>query len=176
MKNKRDCILTPCVIALGIVLGGFAKAGDVVVQGSILGNTLHAFGTVSTGIFIWIAVCTAISVLSKTRIWAGVNVLLFLAAMIFSYYLYSYFIVDYFVWSVVKFWLIMLVPSMIAGFIVWGIKTSRVLKYAVIALGTVIMIFDMIVLQGAIAIAAIMDVILYAVFLIFILSKRVHKT
>ena len=175
MKNKRESVPVPILIVLGIVFGVLAKAGDVAVQGSGLGNILYSFGSVSTGFFIWVVVCTVIAILSTNKIWSGVNVFLFLTFMIFAYYLYSYFIVDYLVWSVVKFWLIMLIPSMVLGVIVWDIKTNRVLKYAVIVLGTVIMIFDMFILQGAIPVAMTMDVILYAVFLAFILSKHFNK-
>jgi len=176
MRNKREYMLIPILIILGMIFGVLAKAGDVAIQGNVFGNILYSFGTVSTGIFIWVVICTVIAVLSKNKIWSAVNVLLFLAAMIFAYYLYSHFIVNYLVWRIVKFWLIMLIPATVSSFIVWHIKTNRGLKYTVIALGTVIMIFDMFILQGALPIAMIMDVILYVVFLVFILSKRFNKT
>ena len=168
-------MLIPILLVLGVACGVLAKAGDVAVQGRFLGNILWSFGTVTTGVFIWMVICTAIAILSHNKIWSAVNIFWFLAAMIFAYYLYSHFIVDYLVWRVVKFWLIMLIPSMIAGFIVWHIKTVCVLKYIVIALGTVTMIFDMFILQGAIPIAMAMDVALYAVFLYLILSKRFDR-
>ena len=176
VKSKREYALIPGLIILGIALGVFAKAGDVSIQGSVWGNILYSFGTVSTGIFIWVAICTVIAILSKSKLLAGINVFLFLTVMILAYYLYSYFVVGYFVWRIVKFWLIMLIPATVSGFIIWNIKTNRVLKYTVIVLGTVIMIFDMFILQGALPIAMIMDVILYVVFLVFILSKRFNKT
>ena len=176
MRNKREYMLIPILIILGMIFGVLAKAGDVAIQGNVFGNILYSFGTVSTGIFIWVAICTVIAILSKSKLWAGMNVFLFLTVMILAYYLYSYFVVGYFVWRIVKFWLIMLIPATISGFIIWNIKTNRVLKYTVIVLGTVIMIFDMFILQGALPIAMIMDVILYVVFLVFILSKRFNKT
>ena len=168
MKNKREYVILVCVVIFGIAFGVLAKAGDVAVQGSIFGDLLYAFGVVSTGFFVWVAACTAIAVLSENRIWAGVNVLIFLTAMIIAYYLYSYFVVGYLVWRVVKFWLIMLIPSAILGSIVWNVRTSRVLKYTVIALGTAVMIFDMFIIQGGIAVAMVMDIVLYAVFLAFV--------
>jgi len=176
MKNKREYMLLPILIVLGIGVGFLAKAGDVAPQGNLVGNTLWSFGVVSTGFFIWVVICTVIAILSHDKIWSAVNIFLFLAAMIFAYYLYSHFIVGYLVWRVVKFWLVMLIPSMILGFIVWHIKTIRILKYIVIALGTVIMIFDMLVLQGAIPIAMLIDIILYVIFLVLVLSERFRKT
>ena len=175
MKNKREYILLFCLIALGIVLGILSKAADVAIQGNIFGNMFYSFGLVSSGFFIWVVICTIISILSKNKIWAMVNVFCFLAAMISAYYLYSYFVVNYLVLSVVKFWLIMLIPSVILSLVVWNAKISRVLKYIVIAAGAVIMIFDMFVFQGAVIGAMVIDVILYAVFLSFILSKRFNK-
>jgi len=175
MKKKREYIRLLCIIALGIVFGVLSKAADVAVQGNILGNIFFYFGLISSGFFIWVVICTIISILSKNKIWAMVNVFFFLAAMILVYYLYSYFIVNYLVLSVIKFWIIMLVPSTILSFVVWNIKISRVLKYTVIAIGAVIMVFDMFVFQGAVIGAMVIDIILYAIFLSFILSKRFNK-
>jgi hypothetical protein len=175
MKNKREYLLIPIFVVSGIALGVLAKAGDVAIQGNFFGNTLWAFGRVSSGFFIWVVICTWIAVLSKSKILASINVFLFLTAMIFAYYLYSHFIVDYLVWHIVKFWVAMLMPSMILGFIVWHIKTIHILKYIMIVLGTIIMLFDMLILQGAIPIAMIIDVILYVVFLASILSKRFNQ-
>ena len=177
MRIKSEYLIVPGLIILGIIFGILAKAGDVAVQGGILRDTFHSFGTVSTGAFIWVVICTLIAISSKNRIWAGVNVFSFLAAMIFAYYLYSYFIVEYLALSVVKFWIIMLLPSTILGVIVWNIKVSRILKYVVITLGTIVMIYDMqILLRGAIPIALMMEVMLYVTFLLFMQSKRFNKS
>ena len=170
VKDKREYTLVPALAALGIIFGVLAKAGDVAIQGSFFGNILSSFGMVSSRLFIWAVICTAIAILSPNKIWSAVNVFLFLVTMLLAYYLYSHFIVEYLVWRVVKFWLIMLIPSMISAFIVWHIKTIRILKYVVIVLGTAIMIFDMV--KEAILIAMAIDVILYAVFLYLVLSKR----
>jgi len=172
MKKRLEYILLPCFIALGFILGVLSKAGDVAVQGFILGNILNAFGRVSSGVFIWVVICTAITSLSKSKIWSIVNVFFFLASMILAYYLYSYFIVNYFVLRIVRFWLAMLIPSMLLSFILWNIRTIRILKYIVIITGTFIMIYDMFITQGALPIAIIIDLILYGIFLAFIIKRK----
>ena len=168
--------MLPCLILLGIAFGVLAKAGDVSGHGDIIREIFSSFGTVSTGVFIWAVVCTIIAVLSPNKVLAAVNVFLFLSAAIISYYLYSYFVVHYFVWRIAKFWLIMLVPSMILGFIVWHVKVSRVLKYLTIIFGTLIMIYDIFFLQGGITpISLIMNMILYVIFLVFLISASSKK-
>ena len=172
MKNKKEYAFLLGLISLGIVFGILSKAGDVSVQGNFLGNMFFAFGQVSSGVFIWISICTVISVLSINKFWSAINVLFFLAAMILAYYLYSHFIVGYLVMRIVKFWLVMLIPSLVLAFIIWHIKTNKILKYVLIAAGTVIMLFDMFIIQGVLVFAVIIDVVLYAMFLASILSSR----
>ena len=154
----------PGFIVSGTFFGVMAEAGDIAVQGSVSGNLLHSFGTVSTGCFI------------KSRILAGVNVFLFLAAMICAYYLYSNFIAEYPAWREVKFRVIMLVPSMISECIVWNIRSNRVLKYAVTALRTAAVVYDMrILLQGSRPSAKAMLVLLYSELLAIMLHRRRSK-
>ena len=112
---------------------------------------------------------------SRSRIWATVNVLIFLAAMIFAYYLYSYFVVGYLVSRVVRYWLIMLIPATVAGFIVWHVKINQVFKYVVIVLVTLILIHDIHILVRGYVNAIIIDIILYIIFLLVILPKRARK-
>ena len=173
MKNysKKDCFLTLCLTVSGAVFGILSKSGDVAVQGDILGNILHAFGSVSSGFFIWVVICTGISVLSKNRFLAAVNILVFLIFMLLSYYLYSYFIVEYLVLRIVKFWIVMLIPSAALGSIVWNLKTNSALKYIVLAAGTLIFIFDVIT-GGQLIIAIPMYAILYGAFLTMVIAKR----
>ena len=177
MKIKREYIAVPVLIVLGALFGVLAKAGDTAVQGSAAGNLLRSFGTVSTGMFIWAAVCTVIAASSKNKIQAGANVFLFLSAMIAAYYLYSHFVTDYLALREVKFWLLMLMPSAVLGFAVWHIQTSRLLKYTVSVLGTAVMIYDMYnLLLGSLPEAKIMLAVLYAVFLAFMRPKRGSRT
>ena len=169
-SSRKNCFLTFSLIVLGIVFGILSKSGDVAIQGNIWGDMLRAFGYITSDFFIWVVICTRIAILSKTKFLSVINILVFLIAMLLTYYLYSYFIVGYLVLRVVKFWLIMLLPSAVLGCIIWNIKTSRILKYIMIIAGTFIMIID-IISQGLLPIAMIIYAILYAVFLITLLSK-----
>jgi len=175
VKNKRAFIAIPILIIMGAVFGALAKAGDVAIQGTFWGYTLYSFGIVSTEIFVWVAMCTIIAVSSDNKIWAAVNVFIFLVAMILSYYSYSYFVVGYFVSRVVRYWLIMLIPATVAGFIVWHIKINQVFKYVVIVLVTVILIHDIHILVRGYVNAIIIDIILYIIFMLVILPKRARK-
>ena len=130
----------------------------------------RALGYITSGFFIWVVICTGIAFLSKTKLLSAVNILTFLVAMLLSYYLYSYFVVNYLVMRIVKFWVIMLIPSAVLGYIIWNIRTSRILRYMMIAAGTLIMIFDMIV-QGLVPIALLLYAFLYVMFLTLLLSK-----
>jgi len=171
MKNEKEYAGIFGLIILGFVFGILSKAGDVAVQGYFLGDTLYAFGLVTSGIFIWVVVCTAISILSKNKFWAAVNIFFFLASMLLAYYLYSYFVVDYLVLRVVKFWIIMLIPALVLGIIIRSVKTNKILRYAAIFTGTLIMIVEMFVFQGGFFAAIIIDIILYVIFLRLITSK-----
>ena len=176
MKNYKEYLLVVGVIILGIICGILSKAGDVAGQGDFIGDTLYAFGCVSTGFFIWVVICTLISMLSKNQFWASVNVFIFLSAMILAYYLYSNFIVDYFSWSAVKFWIVMLIPASISGAIVWNMKTNKLLKYLVLVIGTLVFVYDILAVIFYYPIAAIMEVVLYGMFIaLTLLSKRFIK-
>ena len=167
---RKNYVLAFGLAVFGIVFGILSKLGDVAIQGNVLGDILYAFGSVTSGFFIWVVVCTGISFLSKTRVLSVINILVFLIAMLLAYYMYSYFVVNYLVLKVVKFWIIMLIPSAVLGCIIWNIKTNRILKYIVLTTGTFIMIFDMIV-RGLFPIAMIIYAVLYVVFFMLTMSK-----
>ena len=169
-SSRRNGVLTFGLIALGIVFGILSKAGDVAVQGNIFGGILYAFGSITSGFFIWVVMCTGIAILSETKRLSAVNILTFLITMLLAYYLYSHFVVNYLALSVVKFWILMLIPAAALGYITWSIKTNRILKYIVIIAGTFVMIFD-IVEQGQLPIAMIMYIILYVIFLALTILK-----
>jgi hypothetical protein len=176
MKNIKEYVLVVCIIILGIIIGILSKVGDVSGQGSVLGDTLYAFGYVSSGFFIWVVICTIIAVIAKNQIWAGVNVFLFLTSMILSYYFYSYLIVEYLEWSIVKFWVVMLIPAAILGAIVWKIKTNQPMKFLVVILGTAIFARDISEVIFYYPIATMMQVSLYVIFLAFILLNLFNKS
>jgi hypothetical protein len=172
---KKRYILTFILLVIGALFGILSKAGDVAVQGNIIGNTLHTFGLVTSGLFIWIVVCTGISIMSKSRIFAVINLFCFLTAMLLAYYLYSYFVVEYLVMRIVKFWAIMLIPATLSGCIMWNVRANKILKRIVIIAGTLVMCFD-IFAQGLLITVMAMEAVIYVLFLMMILSKRSNKS
>jgi len=169
-NNRKNGIFTFGVMALGMAFGILSKLGDVAVQGNVLGDTLRAFGYISSGFFIWVVICTGICVLSKTRLWTAINIATFLIAMLLAYYLYSYFVVDYLALRIVKFWVILLIPSAVLGCMIWDIQTNKIVKHIVFTAGTFIMIYDMIA-QGLMPIAMVIYAALYGTFFRLTMSK-----
>ncbi len=133
------------VILAGTILGVLAKIGDVIPQGNVFFNFISGFGRASSGFTLWIFACLFISNKSENRKYAVVNVTAFLLAMLISYYAYSKFVVGYLSLKIVKFWVLMIIPSAIAGYIVHGIKNRKTLKIlvavATICLGTFGIVF-----------------------------------
>lgn len=166
MNKKREWLILLCVIATGAILGVISKQGDVAIQGTIKGNLLHAFGLVTSGLFIWIVACIIISTQSGSAAFAAINVFSFLASMILSYYLYSYYVVGYLIAGVVKFWAVALVPSAALGAVVFRTRTNKFIKCAVLITASLIMLIEMFYSQGALPAAILINVILYAALLI----------
>ncbi len=142
---KRSVATISLVVLAGLILGILAKIGDVIPQGNVFCNFISGFGRVSSGFTLWIFACLLISNKAENRTLAVVCVTSFLTAMLISYYAYSKFVVGYLSLRIVKFWLLMLIPSAIASYVVHGIKNKRLLRIlvaiAAVCLGLVSIVF-----------------------------------
>ncbi len=144
---KRTVTICSVILA-GLILGVLAKIGDVIPQGNIIFNFISGFGRASSGFTLWIFACLLISNKSENRKFAAVNVITFLLAMLIAYYSYSKFVVGYLSLGIVKFWILMIIPSAVAGYIVHGIKNKKVLKIVVAVAAVCLGAFGIVFIEG----------------------------
>ena len=182
--NRKNILFFLSTILLGVIIGVSIKYGGIAVQdNAVLSKMIRAIGLTGNGLFLWTAICTIISMLSKSKKLAAINVFSFLASMIVANYLYSYFVAGYFALRVVIFWVVMLIPCTFLGYTIWDIKTNKKimkikLKIPVIIIGTAIMIYDMFISPCLIQFltSAIIITVLYVMFLVSIsTSKRIEN-
>jgi len=178
IMNKKAVFLTIISIILGVAIGIVIKHGGVTTQdGTTLPRMLNAIGRTGNGLFLWTAICTIITMLSKSKKLSAVNVFAFLGSMIIANYLYSFFVVEWFVLRVAIFWVVMLIPCSFLAYYIWDIKINKKirnikLKYIILAVGTIIMLYDMFLnnLIGS-PTSAVIIMILYTLFVLSILKS-----
>lgn len=123
---KKQIAVTTGILLIGILLGTFSKFLDyrqaelpsfIRAVDSIL--DLHNF----LGVFApWIIIAVYISVKSDTPLRAGINVFIFFAGMVTSYYLYSNFVAGFFPRSYAIIWGALSLISPALAFICWYAK------------------------------------------------------
>ncbi len=173
--RKRTVTLFSVILA-GLILGVLAKIGDVIPQGNILFNFISGFGRASSGFTLWIFVCLLISNKSENQKFAVVNVTIFLLAMLIAYYSYSKFVVGYLSLRIVKFWLLMIIPSAIAGYIVHGVKERKVLKILVAIATFCLGAFGIVFIQGLETYSLIIECVLFLLISILLFKRGKKET
>ncbi len=140
---KRQIINTAVIALLGITLGALSKFLDTVpvnhlpalLQYLDISNFLGRFA-------VWTFIALCISVFSLSSIRAAVNVFLFFAGMILSYYLYSTFIAGFFPKGYAMIWVGFTAASPFLAFICWYAKgQSRISLF--ISAGIIAVLFNM---------------------------------
>lgn len=125
---RRQIVHTVAVLLLGIGLGIFSKFLDNTASNALpaileyldLRNFLGRFD-------IWLLIALCISVYSRSSIRAALNVFVFFAGMVSSYYLYSELVAGFFPKSYAVIWFGLTAISPLLAFICWYAKgTSRV--------------------------------------------------
>ena len=115
---KRQIINTAAIALLGITLGALSKFLDTVPVNHLPTLLQYLDVTNFLGRFaIWVFIAVCISIYSLSSIRAAINVLLFFAGMILSYYLYSTFIAGFFPKSYAIIWIGVTVVSPLLAFI-----------------------------------------------------------
>lgn len=140
---KKQIINTMGVWVLGIILGVVSKYLDCTASNELpyiveyldVRNFLGRFA-----IWIFLAVCISIYSVSPER--AALNVFVFFAAMVTSYYLYSKFIAGFFPQSYAMIWAVLTILSPVLAFICWYSKGGSKIA-AVISAGIVAVLFNM---------------------------------
>ena len=140
---KRQLIHTVAIMFLGIILGAFSKFLD----NTPINKLPFIFGYLDIVNFlgrfaIWVFLALCISVYSTSPIRAAINVFLFFAGMVASYYLYSNYIAGFFPKSYAMIWVGFTVISPVLAFLCWYAKGRGKVSLA-LAAGIIAVLFNM---------------------------------
>ena len=126
ISGNRKIINTIAILLLGIALGTFSKFLDfrqaelpsvlMAIDGALdVHNFLGRFA-------IWVLIALCISIYSNSAIRASVNVFVFFAGMVVSYYLYSNYVAGFFPRSYAMIWVGFTMISTFLAFVCWYAK------------------------------------------------------
>ena len=126
ISGNRKIINTIAILLLGIALGTFSKFLDfrqaelpsvlMAIDGALdVHNFLGRFA-------IWVLIALCISIYSNSAIRASVNVFVFFAGMVVSYYLYSNYVAGFFPRSYAMIWVGFTMISPFLAFVCWYAK------------------------------------------------------
>lgn len=120
---NRQAAATVGIMLLGIALGTVSKHLDCTASNSLPDILAYLDVTNFLGRFaIWILIAVCISVYSVSPVRAGINVFVFFAGMVASYYLYSKFIAGFFPAGYAMIWVVFTIISPVLAFICWYAK------------------------------------------------------
>lgn len=120
---NRQVAYTAGIMLLGIMLGFISKHLDCTASNTLPFIMQYLDVTNFLGRFaIWILIAVCISVYSVSPVRAGINVFVFFAGMVASYYLYSTFIAGFFPKSYAMIWIAFITISPALAFICWYAK------------------------------------------------------
>lgn len=116
------------IFMIGVLLGFISKILDTVASNALpyflqvldLGNFLSRLG-------VWVFFGVVISLYSKTPLRASLNVFLFFAGMVGSYYFYTVAIAGFFPKSYMMIWIILTVISPVFAFVSWYAKGEGII-------------------------------------------------
>lgn len=120
---NKQIIDTVCILFAGIVLGTFSKFLDTMPTNELpfifefldIRNFLGRFA-------VWVLIALCISIYSNSSVRASINVFVFFAGMVTSYYLYSKFVAGFFPKSYALIWTGFTFISPLLAFICWYAK------------------------------------------------------
>lgn len=123
ISASRQVFDTIAILFLGIALGTFSKFLDNTASNHLpfifnyldIRNFLGRFA-------IWVLIATCISIYSNSSVRASINVFVFFAGMVTSYYLYSKFVAGFFPKSYAMIWVGFTIISPLLAFICWYAK------------------------------------------------------
>lgn len=135
---SKKVFYSMAILLLGIVLGIVSKFLDTTPSNELpfIIESLD-FGNFFGRLAIWILIAVCISVYSNSSIRAAINVFVFFAGMVTSYYLYSKFIAGFFPRNYAMIWFGITAISPLLAFVCWYAKgkgkISLVLSAIIIA-------------------------------------------
>ena len=136
------------ILFLGIALGVFSKFLDCTPSNKLpyifsyldVSNFLGRFA-------IWVTIALCVSIYSNSSLRAAINVFVFFAGMVTSYYLYSKYVAGFFPRSYAMIWIAFTMISPILAFICWYAKGKSNLALILSAMILVIL-FNMTFVYG----------------------------
>ena len=151
ISYKRKIINTIVVLFLGIALGTFSKFLDfrhgelpsvlmAIDEALDVHNFLGRFA-------IWVLIALCISIYSNSALRASVNVFVFFASMVTSYYLYSKYVAGFFPRSYAVIWFGFTAISLFLAFVCWYAKGKSKLA-AILSLLILAVLFNMAFVYG----------------------------
>ncbi len=134
----------PITLAVtGIFSGILSKYGDLAEPSSLF----SCFGLLSSGILIWLVICTGIMFVSSSKSQSALSVAVYIFPMLASYYLYSAIVINYIWRNAIIFWLIMGVISYILAYCFYEKRYSPKFKFLFSGAACVLIIYDAIVIN-----------------------------
>lgn len=148
ISTSRQVIDTMAILFLGIALGTFSKFLDNTASNDLpfifeyldVGNFLGRFA-------IWVLIAICIAIYSNSSIRASINVFVFFAGMVTSYYLYSSFVAGFFSKSYAMIWVGFTAISPLLAFICWYAKGTSKISFALSAM-IIAVLFNMTFVYG----------------------------
>lgn len=151
ISYKRKIINTIVVLFLGIALGTFSKFLDfrhgeissvlmAIDEALDVHNFLGRFA-------IWVLIALCISIYSNSALRASVNVFVFFAGMVTSYYLYSKYVAGFFPRSYAMIWFGFTAISPFLAFVCWYAKGKSKLA-AILSMLILAVLFNMVFVYG----------------------------
>ena len=149
ISTSRQVIDTMAILFLGIALGTFSKFLDNTASNDLpfifeyldVGNFLGRFA-------IWVLIAICIAIYSNSSIRASINVFVFFAGMVTSYYLYSNFVAGFFPKSYAMIWVGFTAISSLLAFVCWYAKGKSKLAFGLSAMILAIL-FNMTFVYGS---------------------------
>ncbi len=147
---SRKVVDTFGILLLGIALGTFSKFLD----NTAVNELPFIFGYLDITNFlvrfaIWVLIAVCISIYSNSSIRAAINVFVFFAGMVTSYYLYSKFVAGFFPRSYAMIWFGFTAISPLLAFICWYAKGKSKLSFVLSAM-IIAVLFNMTFVYGMI--------------------------
>ena len=148
ISTSRRVIDTMAILFLGIALGTFSKFLDNTASNDLpfifeyldVGNFLGRFA-------IWVLIAICIAIYSNSSIMASINVFVFFAGMVTSYYLYSNFVAGFFPKSYAMIWVGFTAISPLLAFICWYAKGTSKVSFSLSAM-IIAVLFNMTFVYG----------------------------
>ena len=175
---NRKIINTLVILCFGIALGTFSKFIDNTASNDLsfvleyldVGNFLGRFA-------IWVLIAICISIYSNSPVRAALNVFVFLAGMISSYYLYSKFIAGFLPINYAMVWVGFTIVSPLLAFICWYVKGESKVSFVLSAI-MIAVLFNMTFFYGWIYfdIRSILELVTFICGLVVLKRNTVKKS